>query len=332
MADDGSPDARPIQEVAARHHARVVRLDQNRGPATARNRAAREASSEALVFLDSDVTVHQETLARIAEAFRSDPTLDALMGSYDFEPGVHGTVATFRNLMHAHVHHRSSRHATTFWAGCGGVRRTVFLELGGFDENYPQPSIEDVEFGMRLHRAGGNLALDPEIQVTHRKEWTIASMFYADTFLRAMPWTALMMTHGLPGDLNFRWQDRVSVILGSAFPGLALLAVWLGRGCWAIAGASLLAVVLLQMPLFRFLARSRSVLFSIGCFPFYLVHLWSAAIGFLLGLWRWEVLRARPLAGMQPVVELSRKGRDLGATEERYFPSDEAAPTASHDR
>ncbi len=293
VADDGSPDGTSIQEVANRHGARVVRLDQNKGPATARNRAAGEATGEVLVFLDSDVAVHEDTLARIAQAFQSDPGLDALMGSYDFEPGVHGTVATFRNLLHAHVHHRSSRQASTFWAGCGGVRRKLFRELGGFDESYPQPSIEDVEFGMRLHRAGGKLALDPDIQVTHRKEWTLASMFYADTFLRAMPWTGLMLRHGLPGDLNFRWQDRLSLMLGAAFFPMAFLALRFGRGWWLIALASLATVALLQGSLFRFLARSRSWSFSARCFPLYLIHVWSATSGFLLGLCRWEATRDR---------------------------------------
>lgn len=287
VADDASPDAEAIREVAFRHNARVVRLDRNRGPATARNRAAREATGEVLVFLDSDVTVHVDTLGRIAEAFRSDPQLSALMGSYDLDPDVQGTVATFRNLLHAHVHHRSSRQASTFWAGCGGVRRAWFGELGGFDESYPQPSIEDVEFGMRLHRAGGKLELDPNIQVRHAKRWTLFSMFHADTFLRAMPWTGLMLRHGLPDGLNFRWQDRVSLLLATLLPALALLALRFGRGWWLIAGAALAAVGLLQAPLFRFLARTRSGLFSAACFPLYLVHLWSAAIGFALGLCRW---------------------------------------------
>jgi GT2 family glycosyltransferase len=293
VADDASLDEAAIQEAAARHNARVVRLRRNSGPATARNTAAREASGEILVFLDSDVTVHHDTLARIAAAFESDPALGAVMGSYDLQPHVHGTVATFRNLLHAHVHHRSSREATTFWAGCGGVRRSLFRDLGGFDESYPRPSIEDVEFGMRLHRAGGKLALDPGIQVTHRKQWTLASMFYADTLLRAMPWTALMLRHGLPGDLNFRWQDRLSLLLGTAFPALAFLALRFGRGWWPIAGATVAAVGLLQWPLFSFLKRAGGFAFSVLCFPLYFVHLWSAACGFMAGLWRWEISRDR---------------------------------------
>jgi GT2 family glycosyltransferase len=39
--------------------------------------------------------------------------------------------------------------------------------LGGFDETYSRPSIEDVEFGRRLHRAGGQIILAPEIEVRH---------------------------------------------------------------------------------------------------------------------------------------------------------------------
>jgi len=304
VADDASPNAAAIAEVAGLHRAHVVRLNENRGPAAARNRAAKAASGEVLVFLDSDVTVHTDTLARIAEAFRRDPKLAALMGSYDLDPDVHGTVATFRNLLHAHVHHRSSRQATTFWAGCGGVRRPRFLELGGFDESYPQPSIEDVEFGMRLHRADGKLALDPEIQVTHRKRWTIGSMFYADTFLRAMPWTGLMLDRGLPSDLNFRWQDRLSLLLAALLPVLAFLAARFGQWWWGVTIAAVTAIGLLQWPLYRFLTRARSLRFSIASFPLYLVHCWSAAIGFVLGFFRWETIRDRRFPAAAAVLAL----------------------------
>ena len=212
IADDGSPRPGIIDHVAGAYGARVIRLEVNSGPAAARNAAARSASGELLVFFDSDVTLHGDTLRRIADRFRTDPELDALMGSYDFEPAQGGLVAAFRNLLHAWVHHRSAGDASTFWGACGAVRRERFLHLGGFDERYRRPSVEDVEFGMRLHRAGGRLILDPAIQVKHHKARGIGSMLFTDAMLRAIPWTHLLVKYGMPRGLNFRRADRASTV------------------------------------------------------------------------------------------------------------------------
>ena len=296
VADDGSPDGDAVAAAAAQYGARVIRIPENRGPAVARNAAARAARGDVLVFVDADVTVHPDALDRIACAFHADPSLDALMGSYDLNPKVTGTVAVFRNLLHAHVHHRSPGSATTFWAGCGGVRRLRFEQLGGFSETYRQPSIEDVEFGMRLYEAGGRIALDPAIQVTHHKRWTLFSMLGTDIFRRAMPWTEIVFRHGWPRNLNFRWRDRLSVIAAMLLPALAVLAIRFGSG-WSAAAAAVAALLAwMQLALFRFLARARGAVFAALCFPLYVAHLLAAAVGFGVGLCRWQLSRDRWLA------------------------------------
>src|SRR5579883_625732 len=185
VADDGSSDVAAIAGVAAKYDAHLVRLEKNSGPGAARNAAAGVARAPVLVFVDADVTVHRDTLSLFHAAF-NDPSLDAVFGAYDEAPEVTGRIAVFRNLLHAHVHRRSWGAATTFWAGCGAVRRTRFEELGGFDESFDQPSIEDVEFGARLSEAGGRILLDPSIQVTHHKGRTLASVVHADLFCRAL--------------------------------------------------------------------------------------------------------------------------------------------------
>jgi hypothetical protein len=38
--------------------------------------------------------------------------------------------------MHHCVHQSGREKASTFWAGCGAIRREVFMPAGGFDEGY----------------------------------------------------------------------------------------------------------------------------------------------------------------------------------------------------
>ena len=293
VVDDGSGDPAEIRALGSRYCARVIRLQENSGPAAARNAGARVALGSVLVFFDSDVIPHPDALSHIAAAFESDPTLDAVMGSYDFAPSADSVISGFRNLLHAHVHHRSAGEASTFWAGCGAVRRSRFLDAGGFDETYRSPSVEDVEFGMRLHRAGGRIVLDPRIQVTHGKQWSLASMLHTDVVHRAIPWTRVAMEHGFPQGLNFRRRDRASLPLSVVLPFLVFLALQFGGLWWVFASGALVAIPLLQAALFRDFARVRGLAFCAACLPLYILHQWAAAVGGVAGLCRWEQSRDR---------------------------------------
>src|SRR5215213_776466 len=61
----------------------VQREPPGRGPSAARNAGSEETTAEVLVFVDSDVEVEAEALARIERHFREDPGLAAVFGAYD---------------------------------------------------------------------------------------------------------------------------------------------------------------------------------------------------------------------------------------------------------
>jgi GT2 family glycosyltransferase len=206
--------AAPPEEVI------VVSGPYEAGPAEARNAGAQRASGEVLVFVDADVIVHRDAFVRIRDAFESDPALGGVFGSYDDEPAQSGTVSAFRNLLHHHVHQTSPGPAKTFWAGLGAVRRDVFFEVGGFDDAYGVPSIEDVELELRLTDAGHRIELAPEIQGKHLKGWSLPGMVRGDVLHRAVPWLALLLKHGrLPTTLNLGWRHRLSALASVGVAG-----------------------------------------------------------------------------------------------------------------
>jgi GT2 family glycosyltransferase len=198
----------------------VIVVEEGGGPADARNRGAAQASSTLLVFVDADVVVHRDAFVRIRRAFERDSALAALFGSYDDDPADPGTVSSFRNLLHHYVHQESAGSASTFWAGLGAVRRDVFAAAGGFDaERYPAPAIEDIELGTRLAAAGCRIELDPLVQGTHLKAWTLRRMVEADFWDRGVPWVELLLRQGRSSSaLNLGWRHRLSALaaLGAA--------------------------------------------------------------------------------------------------------------------
>jgi hypothetical protein len=216
----------------------VITEPSGAGPAAARNEGARQAGGDLLVFVDSDVVVHSDALARIEEAFDADPALSAVFGAYDDAPEAPGAVSGFRNLLHHHVHSAAPGAAETFWAGLGAIRRDRFLEDGGFDaERYPEPSIEDIELGARLVRRGVRISLDPDVRGTHLKRWTLLGMIRTDFARRGVPWVELLVrSGGAATALNLGWRHRVS-----ALASLAGAAAVLRRR--PLAAASALAVL-----------------------------------------------------------------------------------------
>jgi glycosyltransferase involved in cell wall biosynthesis len=210
--DDGSTDG--SAQVALEFGAKVLSTGGRLGPASARNIGAQAASGGILLFVDADVCVHSDTIGKIAAEFDNDPSLDALMGSYDDSPSVSYFLSQYRNLLHCFVHQTSPRRAATFWAGCGAIRKSVFLNFGGFNEMYQAPAIEDIELGYRLAQDNRNLILCPEIQVKHLKRWSLRSMVRTDFFYRALPWSRLTLRSGhMPDSLSLRISQRISVVL-----------------------------------------------------------------------------------------------------------------------
>src|SRR5690606_34908923 len=137
---------------------------------------------DVLVFVDADVVVHGDALARMAAPFDREPALHALFGSYDDDPRCSDIPSRYKNLLHHYVHQHGRPLASSFWAGCGAVKRTAFVAMSGFDERYERPSVEDIELGLRLFRAGMAIRLCPEIQATHLKHWTLMNLWRTDIF------------------------------------------------------------------------------------------------------------------------------------------------------
>jgi glycosyltransferase involved in cell wall biosynthesis len=212
VVDDGSTDG-SIQRVAAEHGAgvRILATSGRLGPAAARNIGAQAATGDIVFFLDADVCVHADATERVAAAF-ADSTIDAVIGSYDDDPSSRDFLSQYKNLMHCFVHQTARSEASTFWSGCGAMRRDVFLTMSGFDSSYKRPAIEDIELGYRLRRAGRRILLDRGLRVKHLKKWTFWGLLKTDVLDRGIPWTELILRdQRMPNDLNLQISQRVSI-------------------------------------------------------------------------------------------------------------------------
>lgn len=288
VVDDGSSDETSL--VAARYADTVVTLPgKAHGPAYARNRGFEVAGGKIVVFIDADVVVHADTLTRFADLFANRPELGAAFGSYDTNPPASGLISQYRNLIHHYVHHQNAGEVETFWAGAGAIRSEVFAEAGMYDEwHYNKPQIEDIELGARLRKLGYTILLEPSIQVTHLKKWTLSGVIRTDLRDRGIPWARLLMHRGAmmsTGTLNLRWTEKLNtvlvwlaVLLVLATPFLrSLLPLGLALVFVAI-------VIALNYPLWAFFARVRGPIFAALVMPAHLMYYLLNGISFGVGL------------------------------------------------
>jgi len=293
---------------------RVLRLPSPGGPARARNVGARSAGGEILFFVDADVMVPPDVLSHVTTAFEREPDLAAIIGSYDDQPGKGDFLSQYRNLLHHYVHQTGREEASTFWGACGAIRKEVFLALGGFDEQYVRPSIEDIEFGHRLKHAGYRIRLRKALQVKHLKQWNFISMVRTDFFARALPWTALILRDRIfINDLNISLSGRASVMLLFLLLGSLMLSFWQPL---ALLGTSVMALILLVLnaPLYRFFFRKRGIRFTIQAVTFHWLYFFYSGVAFAIGTVR-HLVNYDPSPGSlslvkgQPITESPRERR-----------------------
>ena len=283
VVDDASTDQTPA--VASQLGVRLFRLGKNSGPAAARNYGARHSEGDILLFVDADVVVAPGVVNRVIAVLHSNPDVAAVFGSYDSRPRAQGVVSQYRNLLHHFVHQHGRMEASTFWAGCGAIRRPVFEAVGGFDEIHAGTrfgrSMEDIELGYRLRRAGHRIVLDRSLQVTHLKQWTLSSFIRTDIISRAIPWSRLILERRqFPDDLNLGRGQRWSVALVALACVLVPLSAF-HRGLLVLSGAALLGALGLNRKLFRFFWRERGLRFAAACVPLHFLHYLCSGLGFL---------------------------------------------------
>lgn len=253
------------------------------GPAVARNRAASVARGRYLLFVDGDVIAEPGVVARVEAWFAAHPEYRAVFGAYDETPEAPGFMSQYRNLQHRYVHRQNVGDARTFWAGLGAVHRQAFLEVGGYDERFRRPSVEDIDLGYRFTQAGHRIAIDPDLNGTHLKRWTFTSSLVSDVRDRGVPWTQLIQRYGgMTTDLNLAWTLRLSVV-SAYLTALLLVAGVVDRRAWWGAAAALAAMMAMNVGYYAYFGRLRGPWFAVRVVGAHFVHHLCNGVSFVVG-------------------------------------------------
>ena len=268
-------------QLAKKYTTNVLQLKTPCGPAKARNFGAKRATGDILFFTDSDVIVYPEVIDQVVQVFHDDADLAAVFGSYDEHPPEPNFFSQYKNLFHHYVHQTSNSEASSFWTGCGSVRRNIFWEINGFNEQYRYPSIEDIEFGYRLKKAGFSIRFYKSILVRHLKHWNLFSLFKTDFFNRAIPWSDLILSeNSFVNDLNIKIQERISVTLVSLLT-ISLLLLFITKWMLIPVCFCMSLLLLLNKDLYKFYYYKHGWIFVIKAVGWHWFYFFYCAIAFI---------------------------------------------------
>ncbi len=230
----------------------IINVKQNKGPAAARNRGAKEARGKFLVFLDSDVVLFPDTLANLANIYQDDPDVVAVTGVWVKEQKTDAFFPNFKALRDWSywINERDkSGYYFLFSTRIASIKKSVFLRLGGFDEKYPGALVEDIELTYRIARRYA-IIFAPSVRVHHEFEdfWPIAKKY----FLRAYYWTKLYSHRKRFDPVATTLQEAITALSGVGVVGLfgvlilvSALAYWMPFGMIPGLIASILGFILL---------------------------------------------------------------------------------------
>jgi GT2 family glycosyltransferase len=144
------------------------------GPAAARNRGAREARGEIILFTDGDCIPLDNWLEEMLAPFQQAPDIIGVKGAYITHQ--RALMARFVQIEYEDKYDKLAAPAYIDFIDTysAGYRRQMFLKVGGFDQEFPVACAEDVELSYRLANLGCKLVFNPNAKVIHRHPDSLA--------------------------------------------------------------------------------------------------------------------------------------------------------------
>ncbi len=239
LVDNGSTDG-SVEFVEKRFPwVKLLRNSRNEGFAKPSNDGARAATGEYVAFLNNDMRVQRDWLAELVNSLRRSGAQCAGSVILNWDGKLldfAGGSLNFLGMGYQFDFHRPLREAECdlnedreLLFACGGsmlVERKLFLDAGGFDEDF-FAYFEDVDFGWRFRILGNRTVLSVKSRVFHKHHGTSGkfgqekmdlifnrnSLYmiyknYSEEFLNKVFWPIVLMNYRFLFDRSRLDKDR----------------------------------------------------------------------------------------------------------------------------
>jgi len=183
IVDNHSTDGTPQFLSSLGGDVRIITNDENLGFAKACNQGAAAATGEYIVFLNNDTIPLTGWLSALVDEVKAHSDVAVVSSKLLYEDGTvqHAGVVIDRNSLtpyhlykgfaadHPAVNKRRELSAVT--AACLLIRRSVFAEIGGFDEGFIN-GFEDVDLCLKVRDRKGRIVYQPRSVLYHLESQT----------------------------------------------------------------------------------------------------------------------------------------------------------------
>ncbi len=226
VALDGVHDETPevLEEYAARLPLRTVVSVAPRGLCATLNAAYAAARGQVLIRCDDDLTPDFDMVRRHVAWHESSTRPVGVVGLtrdlFHDTPYArsYGRPANERHLAAAYAREPGRR--WVHWAAHNSVTRESFERVGGFDARFRYR--EDGDLGLRLHRSGVSIVIDPALEIGHRGPATSARTRASRAFVSGSSRRLFEAVHPesaqpvtAPGGLRARAWNAATAALGA---------------------------------------------------------------------------------------------------------------------
>jgi glycosyltransferase involved in cell wall biosynthesis len=163
VVDDGSTDG--TSKIAQDFNVKYI-FQTNQGPAAARNKGARSAEGDIILFTDSDCVPAHNWIHEMVSPYNDNEVI-GVKGAYktrQAELAARFAQAEFEDRFDLLTKSPSIDMIDTYSAA---FKKEVFFKMGGFDENFPVANNEDTDLSYRMAIAGHKLVFNPRAFVYH---------------------------------------------------------------------------------------------------------------------------------------------------------------------
>lgn len=168
IVNDGSSDSSEaiIQGYAQKDQRIKFITTENGGPASARNTAIAMALGEIVFFTDSDVVVNSDWVEKILSCFVEDEiaAVGGIVKAYSLDT----VCERAEQMRYDEVVGTESAYVEALPTCNLAIKRSVLLEIGGFDEGYKHASTEDYDLCYRIRAKGYKIYLDANSYILHK--------------------------------------------------------------------------------------------------------------------------------------------------------------------
>lgn len=284
--NDGSADS--TLEKIKKYNCKIINLDKNKGVANARNIGIKYSKADILVFMDSDVLVHKDTIAKLVETYKSDPNV-RIVGAIDSGKCFlsDSLWKKFVTLKHCYDYkweeNEKIRKLSCLQTSCCLMEKKIFDKIGYFDTSYKGAGGEEYEIAHRLLEKGYITYVCRSIFFDHYKEnMKKRAQILLKRAIVHLPLLLKRKNFESDGTTGTRFDAFMSFF---SFLGLITIPLMIvSTKLLIISLLSFMIVLIANLKFFSHLAKKQGFFFSLLS-PFFLIFTYlTMSLGIILGV------------------------------------------------